>query len=121
MDIRHIPGRVNPADTLTRQIWVDDHEHAELVRASDRTMAQNIRLPSTATDGEIQRRLNELYSDRNEEERRQKAQGQISGLQFCEEEHAVLSIGGSRVQLNRTFRDALWRQVSTDEEYADIA
>ena len=74
-----------------------------------------------ATDGDIQKRLDMLYSNRNENERRQKAQEQIAGQQFCKEEQtAALCIIGSKVQIDRAFKDALWQQVSTDEEYGGI-
>ena len=122
MDIRHIPGRVNPADTLTRQIWVEDQEQAELVRTSDQTMVQRLHIPDTATDAEIQRRLNSLYNMRNEEERRMRAREQILGGQPMEqnEETAALCITESRVQVDRGFKNSLWQQVVTDEEYGAI-
>ena len=118
MEIRHIPGRVNPAGTLTRQIWADDQEQAELVRISSQTMVQRLRIPDTATDGDIQKRLDMLYSNRNENERRRKAQEHITGQQFWKEEQtAALCIIGSKVQIDRAFKDSLRQQVSTDEEY----
>ena len=86
MEIRHIPRQVNPVDTLIRQIWADDQEQAELVRISDQTMVQRLWIPDTATDGDIQKRLDMLYSNKNENERRQKAQEQIAEQQFCKEE-----------------------------------
>ena len=55
LEIHHILGRINPADTLTRQVWADDQEQAELVRTSDQTMVQQLRVPSTADDGMIQK------------------------------------------------------------------
>ena len=69
MEIRHIPRRINPADTLTKQIWAEDQEQADLVRDADRTMVQRVRVPSTANEEEIQKRLNELYSSREGEQR----------------------------------------------------
>ena len=32
MEIRHIPGKVNPADTITRQVKVDDAEYSGKVK-----------------------------------------------------------------------------------------
>ena len=109
MEVRHVPGRVNPADTLTKQIWADEQEQADLVRTSDQTMVQRLRIPITATDGEIQRRLKLLYSNRNENKRRMKAQEQIVGQQMKQEEEiATLCITRSKVQFDRVFRNSLW-------------
>ena len=84
MEIRHIPGRINPADTLTPQVWADDQEQADRVRASDQTMVQRLKVSSTATDEVIQKRLQELYSNRQEE--RETAQKKLIGQQRNEEE-----------------------------------
>ena len=98
----------------------DDQEQAELVRNADQTMVQRLRVSSNATDGDIQRRLDILYRNQREDERRQRAQEEIVGQQFCEEPEAQLCITSSRVQLDRAFRDSRWQQVSIDEEYAEI-
>ena len=83
-------------------------------------MVQRVRVPSTANDEEIQKRLNELYSSR-EGEQRERAQGQLLGQQFCEESiAAILCTTESSVKLDQGFRNSLWQQVSKDEEYVDI-
>ena len=90
------------------------------MRNADQTMVQRLPVSSNATDGDIQRRLDILYSNQREDEQRQRAQEQIAGQQFCEEPEAQLCRTGSRVQLDRAFRDLLWQQVSRDEEYVEI-
>ena len=37
-----------------------------------------------------------------------------------EEQTIALCITGSKVQVDRAFRDSLWQQVSTEEEYGGI-
>ena len=54
MEIRHIPGKVNPADTLTRQVKVADDEYAGEVKQLDRDFVNNLRIPKDATDVKIQ-------------------------------------------------------------------
>ena len=81
-------------------------------------MVQQLRVPSTADDEMIQKRLRELYSTK-EEERREKAQGQLLG-QMNEESYANMCIMGSSVKLDRAFRDSLLQQVSVDENYTKI-
>ena len=118
LEIRHIPGRVNPADTLTRQSWVDDRGQAERVRELDRTMVEKMRVPGTASDQDIQQRLRELYSA--ERDKREQAQDQISDVQQSAETFAILSVYESRVQVDQGFRDLLWQEILQDEDYIDI-
>ena len=54
VQIRHIPGKVNPADALTRQIQADDAEYAGRVRQEDQDWMTHVRVPSEATDADIQ-------------------------------------------------------------------
>ena len=83
-------------------------------------MVQRVSVPSTANDEEIQKRLNDLYSSR-EREQRERAQGQLIGQQFCEEPMAaILCTIESSVKLNQGFRNSLRQQVSEDETYTDI-
>ena len=35
MEIRHIPGKVNPADTITRQVKLNDAEYIGKVKKMD--------------------------------------------------------------------------------------
>ena len=57
MEIRHIPGKVNPADTLTRQVKVRDDEYAGEVKQMDRDLVDTLRIPEDATDIQIQAKL----------------------------------------------------------------
>ena len=62
IEIRHIPGKVNPADALTRQIKGDDIEYAGQVKRQDQDWVETIRVSSSATDEDIQMKLRQLYS-----------------------------------------------------------
>ena len=53
MEIRHIPGRDNLADTLTRQVKVADDEYAGEVKQLDRDFVDNLRIRKDATDVQI--------------------------------------------------------------------
>ena len=57
MEIRHIPGKVNPADTLTRQVKVADDEYAGEVEQLDRDFVDSLRIPEDAPDVQIQAKL----------------------------------------------------------------
>ena len=57
LEIRHIPGRINPADALTRQIRGVDTENSGEVKKQDEEWVQRMRVPSNATDEDIQRTI----------------------------------------------------------------
>ena len=55
LEIRHIPGKINPADALTRQVKGRDDQYAGKVKKQDEDWMQNVRVSDTATDAEIQK------------------------------------------------------------------
>ena len=57
IEIRHIPGKVNPADAITRQVKGDDVEYAGKVKQEDEDWFANIRVPKEANDQDIPKRL----------------------------------------------------------------
>ena len=61
MEIRHIPGKVNPADTITPQVKIDDAEYTGQIKRMDQELVDMIRIPSTTTDEDVQHKLNQLY------------------------------------------------------------
>ena len=42
MEIRHIPGKVNPADTITWQVKVEDAEYTGQVKRMDQELVDII-------------------------------------------------------------------------------
>ena len=50
IEIRHIPGKINPADTLTRQHWAGDSKFISDVKDADKELVETIRVSSSATD-----------------------------------------------------------------------
>ena len=53
MEICHIPGKINPADTLTRLVKADDQEYAGEVKQLDSELVDTIRIPSEASDADV--------------------------------------------------------------------
>ena len=62
MEIRHIPGKFNPANTLTRQVKIADDEYSREVKQLDCDFVDNLRIPENATDIQIQSKLKQLYN-----------------------------------------------------------
>ena len=62
-----------------------------------------IRIPSTATDEEVQQKLDQLYSKEGMKEKKAYAEQQIL-IESREEQNAVLVVSESRVQIDDQFR-----------------
>ena len=119
IDIRHIPGKVNPADALTRQVRADDVEYAGRVRQQDQDWMESVRVPSEATDQEIQRKLNELYSTKEQEDKRQEAM-QLVRPTHNSEQSTILAIAESSISIEAQMRQRMMIELRNEDQYADI-
>ena len=54
MEIVHIPGKINPADSFTRQDWKGDRHGAGRVKMADAALVEQLRVPKDASDQMIQ-------------------------------------------------------------------
>ena len=61
LDIQHIPGKVNPADHLSRQLLKDAAERKGLVTEENQKFVEQLRIPHDATDVEIQDALCKIF------------------------------------------------------------
>ena len=57
IEIRHIPGNINPTDTLTRHHWAGDSKFISDGKDADKELVETIRVSSSATDQNIPDRL----------------------------------------------------------------
>ena len=71
LEIRHIPRKKNPADSLSRQLVADALVRKGSVKDANAEYVQKLRISETATDQEIQNALHQLFKS--------SPQGQISG------------------------------------------
>ena len=53
-EIRHIPGKVNPADALTQQLHGEDAVYTGQVKKEDQDWLQSMQVSQTTTDEQIQ-------------------------------------------------------------------
>ena len=53
MEIRHIPSKINLADTITRQVRSEDQGYAGEVKQLDSELVDAIRIPVEANDTDI--------------------------------------------------------------------
>ena len=61
MDIRHIPGKKNPADSLSRQQVADALVRKTSVTDANASYVQKLRVAKNATDEEVQAALHKLF------------------------------------------------------------
>ena len=94
IEIRHIPGKINPVGDLTRQIKGEDIEYAGQVKKQDQDWVETIRVSSSATDEDIQMKLRQLYSKTELREKYEQIHNQLM-IETNEESNAVLSIAES--------------------------
>ena len=62
MKIRHIPGKKNPADSLSRQLISDTLVRKEFVKDANAEYVTRLRVAENATDEQIQAALHQLFS-----------------------------------------------------------
>ena len=108
MEIRHIPGKVNPADAITPQVKLEDAEYTRQVKTMDQELVDMIRIPSTSTDEEVQCKLDQLYNTEGMKEKKQYAKRQVLTEQR-EEQNAVLAVSEVESKLAISSKQTLCR------------
>ena len=82
MDIRHIPGKKNPADSLSQQLVSGTLVRKGSVKDANEEYVMRLRVPANESDEEIQSALHQLFS--------QSVQGP-QGHNQCPQGNSVLS------------------------------
>ena len=77
MEIRHIPGKINPVDTITRQVRSEDQVYAGAVKQMDNELVDAIRIPVDTSDVDVQRKLDQLYSKDGTRDKLKEAKQQV--------------------------------------------
>ena len=134
LDIRHIPGKKNPADSLSRQLVTDALVRKSSVTDANAEFVQKLRVSENATHEEIQEALHQLFSSSpqgqcSQSKKIQDPQGQsvlttneATGPQGTENEARAI-IGAtavSKVQLDNSLRNSLHSFLQHESPYAEI-
>ena len=77
MEIPHIPGEKNPADSLSRQLISDALVRKGSVKDANSEYAQRLRLSPDASDAEIQSALHQLFSQGPQGQSAEDPQGRL--------------------------------------------
>ena len=116
-EVKHIPGKRNPADPLTRQHQVEDAEQNRQVQHVDQEFSEKIRVSEEATDEEIQQKLKELYQERGEEQTKE----MMKNIQkHDKEEQSAILMASSGISLQSDFRKLIMDQMEQDDDYRDL-
>ena len=100
MEIRQIPGKINPANTITKQIRSEDQVYAREVKQMDNELVDAIRIPVNASDADVQRKLNQLYSKEGTRDKLKEARQQVLTRNEEDSFNTVLAVSESSVHID---------------------
>ena len=118
-EIRHIPGKVNPADALTRQLHGEDVKYAGQVKKEDQDWLQSVQVSQTVTDEQIQKRLNDLYKSQDVQDQKERAIQNVLP-EHQREQCTVLAVSESRVEINADMRQRMMAKIKAEDQYSKI-
>ena len=108
VDIRHIPGKVNPADSFTRQQDVEGQRLIAEAKEKEATLVKALKLGANAMDAEIQSQLDKIFGGVEEDT------GAVTA------EVPKLAVLQTSIQVDGTLRQQIIEAVSDEEPYATI-
>ena len=82
VDIRHMPGKKNPADSLSRQLVSDALVRKSSVADANASYVQKLRVAENATNEEIPTALHQLFNNGPQGPSRNQNQSALKGTQF---------------------------------------
>ena len=126
LEIRHIPAKQNPADSLSRQLVADALVRKASVKDANAEYVQKLRVKESATDQEIQDALHKLL--KSNLQGMQGPQDQLiltetSPQGNSESEGKPLVIAAttiSNIQLDNTFKNSLCFSLQNESPYSEI-
>ena len=116
IEIQHIPGRRNPADALTRRQAQDDQKLNDAVKAEDSRLVKMLQVPENASDEEIQKVLDQVYS------RPRSEQIPVASTTHVSEDlrTAQCCVTRTTVEVSVELREKMQELLQTEEPYSDI-
>ena len=133
VEIRHIPGKKNPADSLSRQLVSDALVRKGSVKDANAEYVQKLRVSNVATDQEIQAALHKLFQSSpqgisvqgpqdQQIQRPQDSSPQGSAKSTNDEpRHPIIAATSvSRIQVDESFKNSLNSLLHQEAPYAEI-
>ena len=120
MEIRHIPGKINPADTITRQVRSEDQVYAGEVKQMDNELVDAIRISVDANDADVQKKLDQLYSKDGTRDKLKEARQQVLTMNEEDSFNTVLAVAESSVHIDNQFKQNLFNSLKEDDQYREL-
>ena len=120
MEIRHIPSKINPADTITKQVRSEDQGYAGKVKQMHNELVDAIRIPIEASDVDVQRKLDQLYNKEGTRDKLKEARQQVLTRNEEDSFNAVLAVSESNIHIDNQFKQNLFNSLKEDDQYRDL-
>ena len=135
MEIRHIPGKRNPADSLSRQLISDALVRKGSVKDANSEYVQKLRVSPEASDAEIQSAIHQLFNQDPQGQSINDSQSQsiLSSDQVqCPlgnqspqgnseyKPSIIVATSISKLQLEDSFRNSIYSLLKNEIPYVDI-
>ena len=131
VEIRHIPGKKNPADSLSRQLISDALVRKGSVKDANSEYVQRLRVSPDASDSVIQTALHQLFSQGPQGQLAEVPQGRTvlsidrdqcpQGNSDSESKPSIIAATAvSKLQLDSSFRDSLYSLLQQEVPYSKI-
>ena len=137
VDIRHIPGKKNPVDSLSRQNITDALVRKSSVKDANAEYVQKLRVSEHATNEEIQTALHNLFNQSPQGNSNSQGpqghsvltehpQGVISSMnddsspQGTDTKSIIAATAISRIQLDDEFKNSLLSALQSESPYSEI-
>ena len=106
LEIRHIPGKRNPADTLSRQDIKDALGRKTAVHDANADLVRELRVPSDADDSAIQEALMKLFNAQVQEQIKSQSET-VSDAVEGQASRAKRSVEDQALKASDTIRDQI--------------
>ena len=127
VDIRHIPGKKNPADSLSRQQVADALVRKTSVTDANASYVQKLRVAENATDEEVQAALHKLFKSSPQAQSVIVDQAQCNSVQdqACPQgtirlASILASTAISKVRLDDEIKNSIVSALQHEDPYAEI-
>ena len=131
VEIRHIPSKKNPADSLSRQLISDTLVRKGSVKDANSEYVQRLRVYSEASDAEIQSALHQLFSQGPQGQSVKDHQGRIifsNDQAQCPQDNfssetkpsIIAATSISNLQLDNSLRNSLYSLLWQEVPYSEI-
>ena len=132
MEIRHIPGKQNPADALSRQLVSDALVRKESIKDANAEYVMRLRVAENATDDKIQNALYQIFNSSPQGNQsiqchqRQTIlamipQGESVSMNYDKSRPSIMSATAiSKIQLDATLKNSLHSFLQSEVPCSEI-